>query len=443
VTRKQFALVLSVVFLTSLDVSIIGPALNTVGALWNVSERTLSWGISIYVLTNLMGMPLLARTSDVLGRRFVLILGTAIFVVGSAVVAGAPDFRWLLAGRALQGVGTGGIAPITAALIGDTIPKERQAPALGMTSAMVGLGFIVGPVLGGILLHIGWRLLFLINVPLGIVLIPAMARSLPAGKPPGVLRMDWLGLALLTASFGALALGINSLDIRNLVASVTAPTVWPLFAVNLVLLPAFYAHECRTAHPIIHPEMLRTRRILVVNVMSFGAGLGRVSVLFVPRVVKLAFATDDADASLMLVPAAVTFVLASFAVGILLKRLGPLRVLAGFGVVFATGLVIFAANLDHLWTFYLGTIVLSTGLAGVSGSPLAYIMNMETTDRDRGSAQALLLNVQIVGQLTGAAVIGAFAASWGGTVHGYALVLLALAGEALVMVGLTAALRRR
>ena len=85
----------------------------------------------------------------------------------------------------------------------------------------------------------------------------------------------------------------------------------------------------------------------------------------------------------------------------------------------------------------------STGLAGVSGPPLRYIINMETTDRDRGSVQALLLNLETIGQLTGAALIGAFAASWGGGLRGYSIVFLALASEALVMALLTTALKQR
>ena len=441
-TKKQFWLLLFAVFLTSLDLSIIGPALNTVGALWTVSERTLSWGVSIYSLMSLVGIPLLARTSDLLGRRLVLISAMVIFVIGSVVVAQAPGFEWLLVGRAVQGFGAGGITPVVVALIGDTMPRERQAPALGMIGAMLGLGFIVGPALGGILLHFSWRLLFLINLPLGAVVVAAMARGLPTGKPAGGIRMDWPGLVLLTASFGLLALGINRLDIRNLAASFASITVWPLFAANLVLLPLFYANERRASHPIINPGLLRMRRIIVTNLMSFGAGLGLISIQFIPRMAKLAFGANDANASLMLVPAAVTFVVASFVVGSLLKKIGPLRVLAIFGILFTAGLVVFAANLDHLWAFYAGTILLSFGLAGVTGPSLRYIINMETANQERGAAQALLLNVQLIGQLTGAALIGAFAASWGGGLRGYSIIFLLLAGEALVMTVLTAALKR-
>jgi MFS family permease len=441
-TKKQVSLLLFAVFLASLDLSLIGPALNTVGALWGVSERTLSWGVSIYSLLSLIGIPLLARTSDLLGRRVVLIAGMAIFVVGSLIVAQAQSFDGLLVGRAVQGFGAGGITPVVVALVGDAMPRERQASALGMIGAMLGLGFIVGPVLGGILLHLTWRLLFLINLPLGVFVIVAMIRWLPAGRPAGKIAMDWPGLALLTASFGLLALGINRLDIRNLAASFASPTVWPLFAANLVLLPVFYANERRASHPIIRPSLLRARRIVVTNVMSLGAGLGLISIQFIPRMAKLAFGVHDASASLMLVPAALTFVVASFVVGALLKKLGPLRVLVVFGLLFAAGMAVFATQLDRLWAFYVGTIVLSFGLAGITGPSLRYIINLETTAQDRGAAQALLLNVQLIGQLTGAALIGAFAASWGGALRGYSIIFLVLAGEALVMTGLTAALRR-
>lgn len=442
-TNRQFTLLLVAVFLTSLDLSIFGPALNTLRALWHVSERLLAWGVNIYVLTNLIGIPLLARASDVFGRRRVLLLALAIFAVGSIVIAQAPNFELVLVGRAIQGFGAGGLTPVVIALIGDTMSKEKQGGALGMIGVMLGLGFIVGPVLGGVLLHFSWRLLFWVNVPLCFGLIVALKSALPVATGPRVKNLDGKGLLLLTAAFGALALGLSNLDVTDWSRSLASVYVWPFFVAAAALLPALYWVERRAVAPLVDPALLGRRQLLVTNILSFGAGLGLISVQFMPSMAKLAFGVSDAAASLMLVPGAVTFVVGSFVVGMLLKRVGPRKVLLVGGALLAIGYAVFSTSAESVARYYVGSILLSLGLSGASGPPLRFIVNLETTEQDRGSAQALLLNIQIIGQLTGGALIGALAGSFGGGPRGYGQVFFGLAFEATFMALLALGLQSR
>ena len=135
------------------------------------------------MLFNLVSTPLMAKLSDSFGRRSIYVMDVTIFAAGSLVVAFAPSFAFVLIGRAIQGLGAGGIFPVASAVIGDTFPPEKRGRALGLIGAVFGLAFLIGPILGGVLLLAGWRWLFLINLPIAAVVI-VMALALAADRAP-------------------------------------------------------------------------------------------------------------------------------------------------------------------------------------------------------------------------------------------------------------------
>ncbi|MBT3223594.1 MAG: MFS transporter, partial [Proteobacteria bacterium] len=140
--RKYILLLLFCgVFVGALDMAIVGPALPALQAHFGVDDRSLSWTFTIYVLFNVMATPLLGKLSDVLGRRAVYVPCILVFAAGSLVVACSPSFEVLLAGRAIQGFGTGGVLPVASAVIGDVYPPEKRGGALGIVGAVFGLAF--------------------------------------------------------------------------------------------------------------------------------------------------------------------------------------------------------------------------------------------------------------------------------------------------------------
>ena len=126
--KKQRNRILTVLFIGvlmgALDIAIVGPALPAIQKQFNIDERSVSWIFGIYVLFNLIGSPLMAKLSDVISRRKIYILDIALFAAGSLIVSFSPNFAILLAGRAIQGFGAGGIFPVASAVIGDTFPEE-------------------------------------------------------------------------------------------------------------------------------------------------------------------------------------------------------------------------------------------------------------------------------------------------------------------------------
>lgn len=175
-SRKRLLLVLFIgVLMGALDIAIVGPALPAIRDYFGVDDRASAWIFSVYVLCNLVGTPLMAKLSDIYGRRSIFVLDVLVFGLGSVIVALAPAFSFVLVGRAIQGLGAGGIFPVASAVIGDTFPAEKRGSALGLIGAVFGIAFIIGPILGGLLLLAGWRWLFLINLPIAALQILSSA----------------------------------------------------------------------------------------------------------------------------------------------------------------------------------------------------------------------------------------------------------------------------
>ncbi len=147
-----------------------------------MDDRAITWVFSIYVLFNLISTPLMAKLSDIFGRRSIYVLDVTIFAPGSLLVALSPCFAMLLIGRADPGIGRGGIFPVASAVIGDTFPPEKRGSALGLIGAVFGIAFIIGPILGGILLLFGWQWLFVVNLPIAAVVIVMSLRILPTSS---------------------------------------------------------------------------------------------------------------------------------------------------------------------------------------------------------------------------------------------------------------------
>lgn len=430
------------VLMAALDIAIIGPALPTIQQAFGVGERQIAWVFSIYVLMNLVSTPLMAKLSDIYGRRSVYVADVALFGLGSAVVMLSPSFAIVLLGRAIQGLGAGGIFPVASAVIGDTFPPEKRGSALGMIGAVFGLAFIVGPILGGILLLLGWHWIFAINLPIAIILIVAAWRTLPTTRPAERQPFDWPGMLALAVLLAALAYGLNQIDTQEFVSSVLSLQVWPFLLLGLALVPIFWRLEHRAQDPIIRPDILESRQIKLASALSFGAGLGEVSVLFMPAMAVAAFAVSSSSASFMLMPLVLALFIGSPLAGRMLDRIGSRQVIIGGTACLALGTILMGLWGSSLVGYYSGSIFVGFGLAALLGAPIRYIMLNEATAQDRAAAQSVATVFTSVGQLVGAAVVGAIADSIGGYA-GYSAAFLAIGAVAVMLTALAMALKNR
>lgn len=413
-TRNRILGVLFVgVMMGALDIAIVGPALTALQEEFGVGERALSWILSIYVLCTLISTPLMAKLSDRAGRRPIYILDVLLFAAGSLIVALSPSFAVLLVGRAVQGIGAGGIFPIAAAVIGDTFPPDKRGRALGLIGAVFGLAFIVGPILGGVLLKITWHLLFYINLPIALFIIIAALRVIPATRTTERKPFDWAGLAILTVLLLSLSFGLNQLG-------GTEFRFWPLLllAAGMALLAIFGAVESRAADPIFRFHMLNSRQMLLATALAFGSGMGMLAVSFLPTLLMAAFALSKSAASFMLIPLVLAMTVGSPLAGRLLDSSGSRSVIIVGTALLAIGLLLLSlVTLSHT-TFYAASAFIGLGLSALLGAPIRYIVINAAPAEDRAAAQGGIAVVSSVGQLICSALMGAIAGSFGGGTAG-------------------------
>lgn len=444
-TRNRLLLVLFIgVLMGALDIAIVGPALPAIQAGFGVDDRALAWVFTIYVLANLVGTPLMAKLSDRAGRRSIYVLDVALFAAGSLIVALSPTFGVLLVGRAIQGLGAGGIFPVASAVIGDTFPVEKRGSALGLIGAVFGIAFLVGPILGGvILLALNWHWLFLINLPIAAVLIVAALRLLPTARPQQPRPFDWAGMIVLTMLLTAMTYGMNQLDTANVRASLATPQVWGFLLLTVALIPVFVLIERRAVDPVLHLSLFTKRQMALVNLFAGLAGFAEAALVFVPALLVAAFAVSNSTASFMLLPVVLVMAIGSPLAGRTLDRTGSRTVvLIGAGVL-AVGMLMVGLLPINMVLFYLAGALVGLGLSWLLGAPLRYIMLNEAPRSQRAASQAALALSTRVGQLAGGALVGAVAASMGGGVPGYQNAFAIIGGVSLAFAVLALALKSR
>lgn len=434
--RNQLLLVLFIgVLMGALDIAIVGPALPAIRASFGVDDRQAAWVFTTYVLGNLVGTPLMAKLSDTFGRRSIYTLDVALFAAGSLMVALSPAFGVLLLGRAIQGLGAGGIFPVASAVIGDTFPVEKRGSALGLIGAVFGMAFLVGPLLGGvILLALNWHWLFLVNLPIAAALIAAALRLLPTTRSGQRRPFDWLGLLVLTLFLTALSYGLNQLDTANVRSSLFTGQVGGVLLAALAMAPLFVAIERRVADPLLHLSLFTRRQMALVNLLAGLAGLTQAAIVFVPGLLVSAFAVPESTASFMLLPIVMVLAVGSPMAGRTLDRTGSRTVLLIGTSLLALGFVLVALLPLNLAAFYLAGALVGWGQSWLLGAPLRYIMLNEAPRTQRGSAQAALALSTRVGQLMGGAAVGAIAASFGGDAAGYQRAFLVVGAVAALFI---------
>ena len=433
--RAILGLLFTGVLMGALDIAIVAPALPALRDAFDVDERAIAWVLSAYVLCNLIGTTVMATLSDARGRRSIYITSVSLFAAGSLVVAVSQSFAMLIAGRALQGFGAGGIFPVASAVIGDTVPVERRGRALGMIGAVFGVAFLIGPLIGGVLLLLGWPFLFLINLPIAAYVVYRSRTLLPETTATYRRTIDSAGLLLLTATLFALAFGLNRID--------EAQTAWPFLAAAGILAPLFWMRQKRARDPVVRPALFRSRQVMIASSLALGAGLSEAAIVFVPALMIVAFEVSKSRAAFMLLPIVLAMAVGAPVSGRMLDRLGS-RVVVIFGcTMIGSGLLLVAFLPATLVSFYMSGGIIGVGLSALLGSSLRYIMLNEAPPDERGAAQGVLTLFTSMGQLLGAAAVGAIIASHNGAAEGYSSAFAALGVFMLLLASVSFGLKLR
>ncbi len=439
VRNRTVAVLFLGVLMGALDIAIVGPALPAIEREFGLDSRSGSWIFSVYVLTNLIGTPLMAKLSDRFGRRAIYILDVALFAVGSLVVIlshGTGLFAILLIGRAIQGFGAGGIFPVASAVIGDTFPPEKRGGALGLIGAVFGIAFMIGPVLGGVLLPLGWQWLFIINLPMAAVVI-ALAWALLPHRRIGAGAFDWLGMGILTVALASLALGLGAVDTERFWGSVTSTAVWPWLVTSVVAWLVLVVVERRTTDPVFPVALFARRQLALGYALTAGAGIGEASLVFMPSLAVAALGVSAHLASYLLLVVVAAMAVGSPLAGRALDKVGSKIVIVTGVAVMTAGMFLISRTGSSLFVYCLASVLIGLGLSSLLGAPIRYVTLNETSAEERSAAQGLVTTFTSIGQLLSAAVVGAIAASSPGAEgYGDAFALIGILGVALLIAAL-------
>ncbi|MGL6110311.1 MAG: MFS transporter [Rubrivivax sp.] len=427
------------VFMAALDTAVIAPAIPALREAFHIDHRDAGLLMVVFVLCSLCSTALLANLGDRHGRRPVYLFSVSMFALGSLLIALSPSFAMVLAGRAVQGLGAGGIIPTASAVIGDAVAPKERGRALGLIGATYGMAFVLGPPLATLLMMASsWHWIFLLNLPIAAVVLVMAARSVPhRAAARAHAPLDRLGIVLVFLFLGCLVLGITRIaDVHF------AWTLWPGFlataAVALVLLMRV---ERRAAAPMIPLSLLRNRQLAITYALTVGAGFGMGSVIFLSSIAHLAHGVAPRHAGFVLLPLVLSSMIGSMGAGRLLNRLGARALmLVGFGML-ALGYAASAITAAGLWFFLLASIPVGVGVGIVVGGALRSIAIDEAPAAQRGAAQGLINICTSVGTLLSAAAVSAVADFSGGGARGFAVAYVGVAGLMLLMLLATLSLR--
>ncbi|MGB2952632.1 MAG: MDR family MFS transporter [Gaiellaceae bacterium] len=401
-----YAGLMATLLLAALDQTIVATALpKVVSELGGISQY--SWVFTAYMLGSTVTVPLFGKLGDVYGRKPLFIVAITIFIAGSALCGTAQNITELVVFRAIQGVGAGGIFPLTIAMVGMIIPPRDRGRYQGLIGAVFAAASIVGPLVGGFIVdHASWRWVFYVNLPVGVLALAVVYVTMPRRREKQEHSIDWLGAVVLAAGTTALLLGLvwAGRDYPWASSHVVGALV-----VAVLLLAVFAIVERRVPEPILPFDLLRNPTVAasvacmaLVGMAMFG------TISFVPLFVQGVIGTSATSSGVVLTPLMLGAVITSALSGQLVSRTGRYRPNT------LVGPLILGAGALLLWRMDVHT---TNGQAArnmvISGIGLGMMMQIFVLSvqnavprRAMGSATALTQFARSIGATLGVTLMG-------------------------------------
>ena len=321
--RLIFGALLLVLFVASLDQTIVSTALPTiVGDLGGLEH--LSWVVTSYLLASTVVGPLYGKLGDLYGRKRVLQFALVLFLVGSALCGLAQSMPQLIAFRAVQGLGGGGLLVVAMAVVGDLVAPRDRGRYQGLFGGVFGVAVVAGPLLGGFFVdNLSWRWIFYVNLPLGLVALAVIATAFRSRQVTTRHRIDWLGTIVLAAGLSGVILYTS---LGGTSYAWDAPGMLAAIGGGVALLALFPLIEARAEEPILPPELFRNMTFRTTSAIGFGVGFALFgSVTFVPLYLQIVKGHSATDSGLLMTPMMLGVLVTSTASGFLISRYGRYR----------------------------------------------------------------------------------------------------------------------
>lgn len=411
--------VMSALFLVALDQTIVSTALAAIVKEFN-SFSSLGFIVTAYMLTTTVTVPLAGKLSDMYGRKPLLLAGVSIFTIGSLLSGLAPTVEWLIAWRALQGIGGGIITANAFTIVGDLFPPKERSKWQGLFGAVFGMSSVAGPLIGGWLtdgvslfgMVSDWRWTFLINVPIGVIATVLIIRYCPQIKHDRTHKPDYLGALFITIALATLVLAVDNTEMifKGLIErGVSLALVQGmLLTISALAALSFVLIERRAKQPILPLRFFanRTYSLIMAAASLFGAAFMG-AILYLTQFNQQVFGATASQAGLMLLPMVAGSITSSITIGRLVAKTGAYKrwIVAGFGLT-AVGVAVLTILQPESPYWHEAIVAVFVGLGFGAAMPiLTLAVQNEFTQKDLGAATSSVQLFRGLGSTIGAAML--------------------------------------
>jgi EmrB/QacA subfamily drug resistance transporter len=414
--RRIYVLVAAILAssMAFIDGSVLSIATPAIRADLGATLADVQWVSNAYMLLLSSLLLIGGAAGDRFGLRNIFGLGIAFFVIASLICAIAPTAQFLIAARALQGFGAALMVPGSLAIIAKAYPREERGKAIGLWSSFSSLTTILGPVVGGVLLTTlgdwSWRLVFVINLPLGGVALALLWFRVPADAPDRNRPIDFVGGALVTIGLLLVAFGLTGSES----GAPTASNIVSYTGCGIVFLAGFLFWETRVEHPMMPLHHFRRLPFSGAQGLTFALYFALAAIsFFLPMALIGGWGVSAAEVSILFLPLGILLTVLSPFAGQLSDRVGPGPMIAGGATIVAIAFLLMGllTPLQNVWFAMLPCMVLlGLGMSGVV-SPLSTAVMTSVEDRDTGLASGVNNAVARVAALLAVALMGGVAAA--------------------------------
>jgi EmrB/QacA subfamily drug resistance transporter len=404
--RAVFVGLMMGMFVAAISQTIVSPALPIIVAELGGMEHY-SWLATSAMLASAVVVPIVGKMSDLYGRRPFYIAGLVVFMLGAVLSGLATSFWWLVGARVLQGIGMGTLMPLSQVIIGDIIPPRQRGKYQGLMGAVFGVCSVAGPLAGGFITdHWGWRWLFFVGVPFGLLALVFIAKNLHLPHTPRKAVVDVAGIVTLSTGLVAILLATSW-------GGTTYPwsdlRVLGLFAVGALALAAFVLIERRAVEPVIPLRLFRSSSFTLSNIASFAVAMGMFGAIFyIPVYAQGVLGADATSSGAIVMPMSASMILLSIVVGQLITRTGRYKAfLVGGTLLMLVGFVLLT-QVHHGSSFAqltVAMVVLGLGL-GATLQTYTLVVQNDAAQRDLGVATSATQFFRSAGGTVGIAVLG-------------------------------------
>lgn len=405
-SRRIFIGLLLGMLVASISQTIVGPAMPRIVAELGGMDYY-SWVATAAMLVSAISVPIVGKLSDLYGRRPFYLGGLAIFIAGSILAGSAQNFWWLVGARAIQGLGMGIIMPLSQTIVGDIIPPRQRGKYQGWMGVVFGVTSVAGPLAGGVITDsLGWRWLFFVAVPVGLVALFVIARFLDLPHEPRKAVIDTWGMVTMSLGVTAVLLAVSW---GGTSYPWSSPVIIGLFVAGTLLLTAFVFVELRVPEPVVPLRLFRTSIFTFANLGAFGMSMVMFgSIIYVPIYAQGVLAVNASTSGLITLPLMLGLVLVGLLAGITITRTGRYKELMLVGAVLLGVGVLLLARLSatsSAWEVVGGVGLIGVGLGALSQQYTLVVQNA-VARKDLGVATAALQFFRNVGATVGTAIFG-------------------------------------